>query len=157
MPFGVHSLPTLSYDTVVVNVPSTDGPCGNQTPNHVTDNATHRMLQRLRLDHYKRHGEVTCGGLCIDVCSVNEEQLDDVHVASAGGRHEWRDVPLDAPVLHVGVHGQQHLRVRQRDGQELKEQGGRSEWHTALNMEVLFIAIGKIMTNKYRGCCLLGV
>ena len=34
----------LHCDTVVVNVPSTDGPCGNQTPNHVTDNATHRML-----------------------------------------------------------------------------------------------------------------
>ncbi|TNN38002.1 hypothetical protein EYF80_051830 [Liparis tanakae] len=56
----------------------------------------------------------TCGGLRVDVRPVDQEQLDDVHVAAAGSGHERRDVPLDAPVLHVGVHGQQNLRATPR-------------------------------------------
>lgn len=43
---------------------------------------------------------------------MDEKQFDDVHITSAGGSHEWRYVSFDAPVLHVGMHGQQNLRVK---------------------------------------------
>lgn len=54
----------------------------------------------------------TRGGLCINICPVDEKQFDDVHITSAGSSHKWRYVPLDAPVLHIGMHGQQNLRMK---------------------------------------------
>lgn len=43
---------------------------------------------------------------------MDQKQFDDVDITSTGGSHEWRYVPFDAPVLHISVHGQQNLRMK---------------------------------------------
>ena len=53
----------------------------------------------------------TRGGLCVNVCPVNQKQFDNVHITSAGSSHKWRYVSLDTPVLYIGVHGQQNLKM----------------------------------------------
>lgn len=70
---------------------------------------------------HKADGKGVCirtgGGLCVGISPVDQEQLDDVNVTAARGRHQGRDVTFNPPVLHIGMHGQQHLTTNHSRGQ----------------------------------------
>ena len=53
---------------------------------------------------------LTRGGLCIDVRSMGNEELDNVNVAGGGGFHECGAITLGTTVLRISTHGKKDLK-----------------------------------------------